>query len=145
MQLQPPSDFYSPVNSCIPDSMERNAAGWSSLILSCRNAVLGLVLLGLSLLSFLGMIICSLLIGYLLGMSYVQACAVNHGIRRAELQAVSRKHFLTITVFGVCSFAADIFPLASFILSPGYIIGGCHLFWEKLYPEFENPDYIETK
>ena len=65
-------------------------ANCESLLLSARNAVFGLGLLVLSILSFgVGAIICTLLTGYLLGVSYIQACAVNHGM--GSVRFITRK------------------------------------------------------
>lgn len=116
---------------------QKRKAGADSFFLSCKNAFWSFGLLLLSIVSFgWAAVICMPLIGYMLGISYFQACAVNHGIRVKTLLPAANNHFLTISVFGVCSALVQSFPFSAFLLTPGFIIGGCHFFWDKLVPEF---------
>ena len=133
------SDYYEKTAygyTCCVSPQQKRKAGTDSFLLSCKNACLSMGLLLLSLVSFgWAVIICMPLIGYMLGISYFQACAVNHGIRVKTLLPAANKHFLTISVFGVCSALVQSFPFSAFLLTPGFIIGGCHFFWDKLVPE----------
>lgn len=127
--------------TCECSPQQRNRAAWESFGLSFRNFLIGAVLMLLSILSFgVGWIIYALLSGYLLGLSYFQACAVNHGIRVKALLSISHKHFLTITIFGTCTFLVQMLPFSAFLLTPGFFVGGCQFFRDNIYPEIMMDD-----
>lgn len=122
--------------TCSCPSRQRRAAEWDSCLLSCRNFIMGLGLMLVLFISFGAVsLISTPLMGYLQGVSCFQACAVNHGMRIHILQPRMHKHFLTITVFGTCTFLAQMIPFLSFVLTPGFFVGGCHLFREKILSE----------
>lgn len=122
--------------TCSCPARQRRAAEWDSCLLSCRNFILGLGLMLVLFVSFGAVsLICTPLMGYLQGVSCFQACAVNHGMRLDTLRPRLHRHFLTITVFGTCTFLAQMIPFLSFVLTPGFFVGGCHLFRDKILSE----------
>lgn len=103
------------------------------IYLSSRNALFyaGLLLLSMCL-PGLGHIVCMIFLGYLTGISSIQACAVNHGIRSKQILEDSSRHFTLLSVAGVIPVLFGLLPIAQFLLAPGFIVGGCLIYNEKV-------------
>lgn len=103
-----------------------------SIFYGLRNFVILLVLLLLSLLTVAGVILPPLIMGYLLGVSYMISSANRNGMGLKELRYLSRKRRALVLGYGVTAYLLLMIPFLAVFFLPGLVLGGSVLFNEKL-------------
>lgn len=103
------------------------------ILLSSRNAVfyMGLLLLSM-VVPAAGHVVCIILLGYLTGISNLQASAANHGFKRKKILYDSSQNYIPVTISGVLMVLLESLPLVSFVFAPGFVIAGTLIYNDKV-------------
>ena len=104
------------------------------IIFSTRNFIISLAVIILPfIIPLLGHIVSILILGYLFAISCIQAAANNHGFNSEAIKTASANNSLSMTVFGTMAVLVLLpMPYLVFLISPGFIIGGCQMYNEKI-------------
>ena len=85
------------------------------------------------LLPIAGQILTALILGYFLGLSYMQGSAFAHGYQIQQLTQMTRGHRTLILGFGISAYLLLAIPLLSILFMPGLVIGGSMMFHHRLF------------